>query len=106
MHEESKLSNEAFKGYVDNPSDREAALEALNGRLGVNMLEMYFSVSTVDMVTIAEENAEAMAAAEMAIDFSGATTRIEVIELIDSKSITATIEKANKVTSAYQAPNR
>ena len=30
----AKLSNEAFKGYVENPSDREAALQKLTGGLG------------------------------------------------------------------------
>ena len=49
--------------------------------------------------------AEAMAAAEMVIGSSGTTTGIEVIELIDSKSMTAAMETANKVVSAYQAPN-
>ena len=45
-----------------------------------------------------------MAAAEMTIGSSGATTGIDVIELIDSKSMTAAMEKANKVVSAYQVP--
>jgi flagellar hook-basal body complex protein FliE len=47
-----------------------------------------------------------MAAAEMVIGSSGTTTGIEVIELIDSKSMTAAMETANKVVSAYQAPNK
>ena len=47
-----------------------------------------------------------MAAAEMVIGSSGTTTGIEVIELIDSKSMTAAMETANKVVSTYQAPNK
>ena len=72
----------------------------------MNMLKTHFSVSTAEIVTIAEATAEAMAAAEMTIGSSGANTGIEVIELIDSKSMTAAMEKANKVVSAYQALNR
>ena len=72
----------------------------------MNMLKTHFSASTAEIVTIAEGTAEAMAEAEMAIGCSGATTGNEVIELIDSKSMTAAMEKANKVGSAYQAPNR
>ena len=50
--------------------------------------------------------ADAMAAAEIVIGSSGTTTGIEVIELIDLKSMTAAMETANKVVSAYQAPNK
>ena len=102
----AKLSNEAFKGYVSNPQDREAAIKALMSAVGVTMHKMYFSVSTAEIVTIAEGTAAAMAAAEMVIGSSGTTTGIEVIELIDSKSMTAAMETANKVVSAYQAPNK
>ena len=102
----SKLSKEAFKGYVENQSDREAALHKLTDGLRMTMHKMYFSVSTAEIVTIAEGTADAIAAAEMVIGSSGTTTGIEVIELIDSKSMTATMETANKVVSAYQAPNK
>ncbi len=72
----------------------------------MNMLKTHFSVNTAEIVTIAEVTAEVIAAAEMTIGSSGANTGIEVIELIDSKSMTAAMEKANKVASAYQALNR
>ena len=98
----AKLSNEAFKGYVENPSDREAALQKLTGGLGMTMHKMYFSVSISWIVTI-ERTTDAMAAAEMVIDSSMKTTGIEVIELIDSKSMTTVLETANKVVSPYQA---
>ena len=81
-------------------------LEALTGGLGMNMLKTHFSVITAEIVTIAEGTVEAMAAAEMTIGSSGATTGIEVIALVDSKSMTAAMETANKVVSAYQAPNK
>ena len=106
LHVESKLSNEAFISYVDNPSDREVAHEALTGGLDMNMLKTHFSVSTAEIVAIAEGTIEAMAAAEMAIGSSGAITGIEVVELIDSKSMTAAMEKVNEAVSAYQALNR
>ena len=63
---------------------------------------MYFSVSISWIVTI-EGTTDAMAAAEMVLDSSVKTTGIEVIELIDSKSMTTVLETANKVVSPYQA---
>ena len=102
----AKLSNEAFKGYVSNPQDREAAIKALMSAAGVTMHKMYFSVSTAEIVTIGEGTAEQFAAVEMVIASSGTVSNFEGIESIDSKSMTAAMETANKVVSAYQAPNQ
>ena len=81
-------------------------LHSKAGGLGMTMHKMCFSVSTAEIVTIAEGTANAMAAAEMVIGSSGTNTGIEVIELIDLKSMTAAMKTANKVVSAYQAPNK
>ena len=102
----AKLSNEAFKGYVSNPQDREAAIKALMSAVGVTMHKMYFSVSTAEIVTIGEGTAEQFAAVEMVIASSGTVTNFEGIEIIDSKSMTSAMVTANKVVSAYQAPNQ
>ena len=55
---------------------------------------------------ISEIDAESMAAVEMVTMSSGVFTSVEGIEIIDSKSMTAAMETANKVVSAYQAPNK
>ena len=102
----AKGSNEAFKGYVDNPQDREGPIKAIVSAVGMTMHKLYFSVSTAEIVVIAEGTAEQLAAAEMVVASSGATTGFEAIEIIDSKSMTAAMETANKVVSAYQAPNK
>ena len=102
----AKLSNEAFKGYVNDPQDREGPIKAIVSAVGMTMHKIYFSVSTAEIIVIAEGNAEQLAAIEMVIASSGATTGYEAIEIIDSKSMTAAMETANKVVSAYQAPNK
>ena len=79
-------------------------LGALTGGLDTNILEMHFSVCRVETIIILGGTGEAMAAAEMAICSSWATTGIEVIKLIYLKLMTAATEKANKVFFAYQAP--
>ena len=102
----AKLSNEAFKGYVNDPQDREAAVQALMSAAGVTMHKMYFSVSTAEIVTIGEGTAEQFAAVEMVIASSGTVTSFEGIEIIDSKSMTGAMQTANKIVSSYQAPNK
>ena len=101
----AKLSNEAFKGYVNDPQDRERPIKAIVSAVGMTMHKLY-SASTTEIVVIAEGTAEQLAAAEMVVASSGATTGFEAIEIIDSKSMTTAMETANKVVSAYQAPNK
>ena len=101
----AKLSNEAFKGYVSNPQDREAAANKLFGALGVKMHNLYFSVSGAEIVAILEGSAENLAAVVMVTSSKGTFTSFETIEIIDSKSMTSAMGTANKVVSAYQAPN-
>ena len=86
----AKYSNAAFKGMVDNPQDREAAASKLSSALNVNM----------------EGSAENIAAVEMVTSSTGTFSSFEVIEIIDSNSMTSAMETANKVVSAYQAPNQ
>ena len=68
------------------------------------MQSIYFSVSTADIVAIAEGSAESMAAVEMVTMSTGTFTSLEGIEIIDSKSMTSGMETANKLVSAYLAP--
>ena len=101
-----KYSNAAFKGMVDSPQDREAAARKLFAAVGVDMQSVYFSVSSAEIVVIAESSAESMAAVEMVTMSTGTFTSFEGIEIIDSKSMTSAMETANKVVAAYQAPNK
>ena len=54
----AKLSNEAFKGYVNDPQDREGPIKAIVSAVGMTMHKLYFSVSTAEIVVIAEGTAE------------------------------------------------
>ena len=101
-----KLSNDAFAAYVKEPSYREAAARKLIEAAGGKLHNYYYSVSTAETIAITEIDAESMAAVEMVTISSGVFTSVEGIEIIDSKSMTAAMETASKVVSAYQAPNK
>ena len=102
----AKYSNVAFKGMVDIPQDREAGGRKLIEALGMTLHQVYFSVSTAESVFIVEGTAENIAAMEMVASSTGTIESIEALEIIDSKSMTAAMVTANKVVSAYQAPNK
>ena len=102
----AKYSKAAFKGMVDIPQDREAGGRKLIEALGMTLHQVYFSVSTAESVFIVEGTAENIAAMEMVASSTGTIESIEALEIIDSKSMTAAMVTANKVVSAYQAPNK
>ena len=78
-----KYSNAAFKGMVDSPQDREAAARKLFAAVGIEMQSTYFSVSSAEIVVIAEGIAESIAAVEMVTMSAGTFTGLEAIEVID-----------------------
>ena len=102
----AKYSNAAFKGMVDSPQDREAAARKIFEAVGMTMHQCYFSVSSAELIAIGEGTPENLAAIEMIIMATGACSEVSTLEIVDSKSMTAAMETANKVVSAYQAPNK
>ena len=91
---------------VDTPQDRAAAAHKLADALEMKMHQIYFSVSSAEIVFIVEAEADKVAALEMIGMSTSSFTSCEALEIIDSKSMTAAMETANKVVSAYQAPNK
>ena len=59
-----------------------------------------------ELIAIGEGTPESLAAIEMIIMATGACSEVSTLEIVDSKSMTAAMETANKVVSAYQAPNK
>ena len=86
---------------VDSPQDREVAARKLFTAVGADMQSVYFSVSTAEIVAIAEGSSESMAAVKMVTMSTGTFTSLEGTEIIDSKSTTSAMETTNKVVSAY-----
>ena len=102
----AKQSNAAYKGLVDTPQDRAAAAHKLADALEMKMHQIYLSVSSAEIVFIVEAEADRVGALEMIGMSTSSFTSFEVREIIDSKSMTAAMETANKIVSAYQAPNK
>jgi uncharacterized protein with GYD domain len=101
-----KYSNAAFKRMVDSPQDQEATARKLFAAVGIEMQSTYFSVSSAEIVVVAEGIAESIAAVKMVTMSAGTFTGLEAIEVIDSKSMTSAMETAYEVISVYEAPNK
>ena len=102
----ARYSNEAFKGMVAQPQDREAAARGIFEALGVQLHQLYFSVNEAEIVAIMEGEAQQMAALEMVTKGSGTFDAFSAKEVISMSDMRAAMETASKVASAYAPPNR
>ena len=102
----AKYSNDAFKGMVATPQDREAAARTLFDAVGIAMHQIFFSVNEAEIIVVVEGTAEQMAAVEMVTMATGTFDGFQAKEVIDMASMRAAMESASKVMSAYAPPNR
>jgi len=99
-------SPQAFKGMITEPQDREVAARALFEAVGVTMHSLHFSVSTAEIVVLAESTAQSIAAVEMVIMASGAFSSVEGIEVISAHDMTEAMKVAAAAAARYAAPSR
>ena len=102
----ASYSNDAFKGMVATPQDREAAARQLFESLGVSLHQIYFSVTDGDIIVVLQGSAQQMAALEMVTMASGAFTRIESREIISMTDMKSAMDTASQAMSSYTPPHR
>jgi uncharacterized protein with GYD domain len=102
----AKYSNDAFKGMVANPQDREAAARALFDAVGIKMHQIYFGVNEAEIVVVVEGTPQQMAAIEMVTMATGTFDGFHAKEVITMTDMRTAMESASKVMSAYSPPNR
>ncbi len=87
----------AVKGLIGG-SDREAAIKALLASVGGKLESLMFTRGEYDIVAIVEvPDQNAGVGLTMAIQASGAFTKISVLEELDMAPVIAAAQKASKV---------
>jgi uncharacterized protein with GYD domain len=102
-----RYTAEGFKGMLTSPSDRGAAIEKLFGALNMNVSQVYFSTSTCELYILCESSASdvQLTAAEMIVMGTGAVTDVQVMNLIDSKTVVEAMTMGGKISGHYKAPS-
>lgn len=102
---QARYSAAAFKGMMTQPSDRQAAANAMLGAMGLKLISFYYVPGTSGIAGIIEGTSEQTAAAGMAICASGAFTSFESAEVLSSDQMNRAMKHAAEVAGQYQAPN-
>jgi uncharacterized protein with GYD domain len=89
----------ALKGLMDG-SDRRAAVDAMLGKVGGTVQELFFTRGEHDVVVIAEfPDGTSLVGASLALKASGAFQSASYLEVLDMPAV---IEAAKKVASLYK----
>jgi uncharacterized protein with GYD domain len=97
------LTGETMKRFVAKPSDRAAVVRQLAESAGGSLESYYWMFGQYDGAGVfVMPDSRTMAAVCLAASSSGAFTRFETHELIESGDLTAIAEQARRVT--YQPP--
>ena len=97
------LTGETMKRFVAKPSDRAAVVQQLAESAGGSIESYYWMFGQYDGAGVfVLPDSHTMAAVSLAATSSGAFTRFETHELIESSDLTAIAERAQGI--AYQPP--
>jgi uncharacterized protein with GYD domain len=97
------LTSESAKRFVAKPSDRAAVVREVAESAGGSLESYYWMFGQYDGAAVFEvPDSHAMAAVSLAITGSGALSRFETHELIESGDLTAIAERAKGI--AYRPP--
>jgi uncharacterized protein with GYD domain len=97
------LTSETAKRFVAKPSDRAAIAREVAGSVGGSLESFYWMFGQYDGAVVYDlPDSRTMAAVSLAVTSSGAFSRFETHELIESSDLTAIAERAKGIT--YQPP--
>ena len=101
----AKYSQEAFKGMIANPSDREAAGRAMFEAAGIKLHHMWYS-GNGEVICVVEGNAVAGSTAGMVVMASGGFTDVESTELITMGQMVDAMKSAGTVAAKFRPPGK
>ena len=97
------LTSETARRFVAKPSDRAAVVREVAASAGGRLESYYWMFGLYDGAAVFDlPDSHTMAAVSLAITSSGALSRFETHELIESSDLTAVAERAKGIT--YQPP--
>jgi uncharacterized protein with GYD domain len=99
------LNAQTIQRFVENPSDRAAAVRSLLEPMGGKLDGYYFMFGAEDGMVIYEvPDANAAAAVSLAVSSTGAFTHLRTHELIPAENLNAVLERAKSARSSYRPP--
>ena len=99
------LTPQTIQRFIDNPSDRAAAVRQLLEPVGGKLDGYYFMFGPDDGLVICDvADSNAAAAISLAVSSTGAFSHLRTHELIPAENLNAVLERAKAARSSYRPP--
>ena len=98
-------SQDAFKGMIAKPENRENAARAMFDAAGIKLHHMWYSGSG-EVVCVVEGNAVSGATVGMVVMASGGFTSVDSIELITMGQMAEAMTNASTIAAKFRPPGK
>jgi len=99
------LTGQTIGRFIEQPSDRAAAVRALLEPVGGKLVSYDFMFGEDDGMVIFEvPDSQSAAAVSLAVSSTGAFGRLRTHELIPAESLPAVLDRARTARQAYRPP--
>jgi uncharacterized protein with GYD domain len=99
------LTGQTISRFIDQPSDRAAAVRALLEPMGGKLVSYDFMFGEDDgMVVFEVPDSQSAAAISLAVSSTGVFNRIRTHELIPAENLPALLERAKRARQSYRPP--
>lgn len=96
---------QTWQRMLDKPSDRAKEAGALAASMGGSLESMYFMFGDWDgMAVFVTDSAGSAAAISIAVSSTGAFSRVETHELIETADLPSVLAKAKNAAGSFTAP--
>jgi len=101
----ARYSQDAFKGMLSKPENREGAAKAMFDAAGIKLQHMWYS-GNGEVICVVDGNAVAGATVSMVVLASGAFDSVDSIELISMGQMTEAMSNAGTIASKFRPPGK
>jgi uncharacterized protein with GYD domain len=103
---QGRYTQEAIKGMMAKPEDREAAARQLIEKAGGKLLAFYMTFGEYDWLCVSEGEPEGMAAIVITGSASGAVTDVKTMLAMTASDMRNAFTKAGTLAASFKHPGR
>ncbi len=100
---QGNYTQQAMKGMIDNPEDRESAVAGLMDSVGARLLQYYVTTGEYDFLIVSEgDSLTDLVAGLMIAGSTGGVTNLKTVQALTTQEAKAAMEKAKAARGGFR----